>query len=244
MNQKGLKLTTSSLIDSLIYTYQTGSNKLQQVIDSANDNTSKLGDFKYDAASKTSTDYTYDLNGNMNVDNNKKISSIAYNHLNLPQTITVIGKGIIAYIYDAAGNKLKKITTEGSKITTTLYAFGTYVNDTLQFLPQEEGRIRQKIKPDSTKEFVYDYFLKDHLGNVRVVLTDDVQTDPYPVASLETNTINNEKQYYTIPDDASVRVNKSSVPGYPNDTYTNPNDFIHKLNGNGTKAGSSIVLRL
>ncbi len=49
---------------------------------------------------------------------------------------------------------------------------------------------------------------------------------------------------YNIPDATSVRVNKSTVSGYPNDTYTNPNDFIHKLNGNGTKVGTSIVLKV
>src|SRR4029079_2629910 len=40
------------------------------------------------------------------------------------------------------------------------------------------------------------------------------------------------------------RVNKSTVSGYPSDTYTNPNDFIQKLNGNGAKVGASIVLKV
>ena len=92
MYQNGLKLNASSPVDQLTYSYQSNSNKLQQVTDAANDNTSKLGDFKYDPATKTSTDYLYDVNGNMNADNNKKISSIVYNHLNLPQLITITGK--------------------------------------------------------------------------------------------------------------------------------------------------------
>ncbi len=77
-----------------------------------------------------------------------------------------------------------------------------------------------------------------------MVLTEEQQTNAYPVASLETATLNAEKIVYNIPDAASVRVNKSSVSGYPTDTYTNPNDFIHKLNGNGTKVGTSIVLKV
>ena len=94
-------------------------------------------------ATKTSTDYTYDVNGNLALDNNKKISSITYNHLNLPSVITVTGKGTVAYTYDAAGNKLKKVTTEGATVTTTLYLPGAvYENDVLQFLAREEGRIR------------------------------------------------------------------------------------------------------
>ncbi len=106
-------------------------------------------------------------------DQNKKISSIAYNYLNLPQTITVSpplggagGGGTIEYVYDAAGNKLKKIVSEtGQQPKTTLYMFGIYENDVLQFLPHEEGRIRRK----DDGSFVYDYFLKDHLGCIVLV---------------------------------------------------------------------------
>jgi YD repeat-containing protein len=83
-----------------------------------------LETFKYDASTKTSTNYSYDVNGNMIIDNNKKISAISYNHLNLPNNITVTNKGSIAYTYDAAGNKLKKVTTESSSVTTTMYMFG------------------------------------------------------------------------------------------------------------------------
>jgi RHS repeat-associated protein len=244
MYQKGLKLNTSPFIDKLIYTYQTNSNKLKSVTDAANDNTSKLGDFKYDSTTKTTTDYTYDVNGNMNLDNNKKISSIVYNHLNLPQVITVTGKGTITYTYDAAGNKLQKKTVDNTitpaRTTTTSYISGfVYQNDTLQFTGHEEGRIRYKAV---TNSFVYDYFLKDHLGNTRVVLTEEQQTDAYPVASLETTPLPTERIYYSGVD--TGRVNKSTVPGYPSDTYTNPNDYIQKLNGSGNKIGTGIILKV
>jgi YD repeat-containing protein len=63
--------------------------------------------------------------------------------------ITVTGKGTITYTYDAAGNKLKKVTTEGINTTTTLYLYGNFVNDTLQYLPQEEGRVRFKTADNS-----------------------------------------------------------------------------------------------
>lgn len=84
MEQMGLVNNVSVPIDQLKYTYITGSNRLQQVTDTANNNLSTLGDFKYDAAGKTATDYGYDANGNLTSDANKKISSIAYNFLNLP----------------------------------------------------------------------------------------------------------------------------------------------------------------
>lgn len=248
MNQRGWKVGGSITIDSLVYTYISNTNKLLNVLDRKNDTATRMGDFRSSKAYMTAlsnnkttsaTDYTYDGNGNMYVDNNKDIGNIRYNLLNLPDSITVTGKGNIKYVYDATGAKLKKITTEGSKITTTLYLFGNYVNDTLQFFPQEEGRIRYNV-PDSSLQ--YDYFLKDHLGNVRMVLTEQQQTDAYPVASLETANLSNEKIYYSGLD--TGRVNKSTVPGYPTDTYTNPNDYIQKLNANGAKIGASIVLKV
>ncbi|MDD2793852.1 MAG: hypothetical protein PHD73_11780 [Sediminibacterium sp.] len=76
------------------------------------------------------------------------------------------------------------------------------------------------------------------------MLTDEEQTDAYPVASLETSTLNNEKIYYNIPDDGSTRVNKNTVAGYPTDSYTDPNDYIHRLSGSGTKVGTSITLKV
>ncbi|MDD2793076.1 MAG: hypothetical protein PHD73_07850 [Sediminibacterium sp.] len=107
-------------------------------------------------------------------------------------------------------------------------------------LSHEEGRIRKK----GDSSYVYDYYIKDHLGNTRMVLTDEEQTDAYPVASLETSTLNNEKIYYNIPGDGSTRVNKNTVAGYPTDSYTDPNDYIHRLSGSGTKVGTSITLKV
>jgi hypothetical protein len=116
MTQYGWKVgaTASNIIDNLTYTYSSNSNKLSQVTDASNENTSKLGDFKYDPTAKGSTDYTYDLNGNLASDANKKITSITYNYMNLPEVITVNGKGTIQYVYDAAGIKYQKIVTENT----------------------------------------------------------------------------------------------------------------------------------
>ena len=248
MNQKGWKVGGSVTIDSLLYTYISNTNKLLNVLDRKNDTATKLGDFRSSKAYMTAlsnnkttsaTDYSYDANGNLSVDKNKDIGNIHYNFLNLPDSITLTGKGNIKYVYDAVGNKLKKITTEGAKVTTTLYLFGNFINDTLQFLPQEEGRVRFKVADNSLQ---YDYFLKDHLGNIRMVLTEEQQTDAYPVASLETIPLSNERIYYSGVD--SGRVNKNTVPGYPADTYTNPNDYIQQLNGNGNKLGTGIVLKV
>lgn len=46
-------------------------------------------------ATKGSTDYSYDGNGNLKLDNNEKISSITYNYLNLPFVITITWKELL-----------------------------------------------------------------------------------------------------------------------------------------------------
>jgi RHS repeat-associated protein len=207
MDQQGFKITGSSYVDQLRYTYKENSNKLQNVMDISNDPLTKLGDFRYSnthpqkatkdsyaqnpstATALTVTDYNYDDNGNMNTDYNKDISSITYNHLNLPQTVTINGKGSIEYTYDAAGNKLKKVVTEtGMPVKTTLYLFGTYENDMLQLLPHEEGRIRpvRDVNGNLTS-FTWDYFVKDHLGNVRMVLTEEQKSDVYHAGMEDAN---------------------------------------------------------
>ena len=130
--------------------------------------------------------------------------------------ITVTAKGNITYTYDASGSKLKKVTVDnsvgGKTITTTTTYLGALVfesritahadpldyTDRLQFAGHEEGRTRFiPIAGATPAKLVYDYFLKDHLGNVRIVLTDDQQTDAYPAATMETATAAAEETYYT-----------------------------------------------
>ncbi len=269
MTQFGWKLgvVSTTPIDNLTYNMDPGTNRLKQVIDANNDYQSKLGDFKYDPATKTATDYTYDLNGNLTVDNNKKISSIAYNHLNLPGAITVTGKGNITYTYDAGGNKIKKVTTENPTaannnkliITTTTYIGGmvyeskttTPANnppddyeDRLQFVSHEEGRIRFKKNVGNTPTglFGYDYMLKDHLGNVRMVLTEETQTDMYPPATMETATAADEELFYSnLP---QTRTNPPSA--YPANS-PNGNAKVAVVNGTyggGSKIGPAMILKV
>src|SRR5690606_13011992 len=88
--------------------------------------------------------------------------------------------------------------------------------------------------------FVYDYFLKDHLGNVRMVLTEQKDTSLYPPASMETAQATTEEALY-----ANVNTTREDKPtGYPNDTYTNPNEKVAKVRGDGSKIGPSIILKV
>lgn len=80
------------LIDDLTYNYISGTNRLASITDSKNTTQEGLGDFQ--DGNKMGDDH--DLKGNMTVDMNKNFNSIiAYNYLNLPETITFAGKGSV-----------------------------------------------------------------------------------------------------------------------------------------------------
>ena len=210
MNQKGWKATSSSLIDSLTYTYQNSSNKLSKIKDDA-DTLFKLNDFK--DGLNVGEDYTYDVNGNLNSDKNKGITSILYNHLNLPYEIRIAGKGKITYTYDNLGTKLKKVVNDSTvgvaKTTSWLYLQNyLYKNDTLQYFTHEEGRARYDITQmagEATK-FDYDYFLKDHLGNIRMVLTDEKDTAIYYPLTFEDVQSNLQNQIWENKTGASINI--------------------------------------
>jgi RHS repeat-associated protein len=260
MIQYGFKLGNSSSapIDNLSYNYYTNSNRLLNVIDANNDASTRLGDFRtsllHPVQSKTATtvDYTYNGNGSLLKDLNKDIGlstvdGISYNYLNLPQIVTVYGtggviKGTIAYTYDAAGNKLQKVTTEGTRITTTLYLGSfNYINDSLQFIAHDEGRIRPITIGNIGAGFAYDYFLKDHLGNIRMVLTDQKDTAFYPVATMETATAATEQLYY-----ANLSQTRVAVPaGYPANTPAG-NQQVSKVSSaaGSFKIGPAITLKV
>jgi len=271
MQQWGLTVAGQAKIDDLQYMYYQFSNKLQSVTDNATGGTApsgtgpSLGDFT--DKNTTSEDYGYDANGNLITDLNKRLNgatgasltsggAITYNHLNLPTVIAVkkddgTHKGTITYTYDAAGNKLQKIVDEdGQPLKTTLYLGGlVYENDVLQFISHEEGRIRfTPATGEQSAALHYDYFLKDHLGNVRMVLTEEQQQDVYPAATLEGN-INNsndavfvESQYYSI-DPANI-VNKSEATGIPDYQNNNGNPPYNNNPNSNTTANSQKLYKL
>ena len=77
----------------------------------------------------------------MEIDANKGITYIAYNHLNLPVEVVFSDGRRVEYLYDAAGMKLRKEAKVGNNITVTDYVSGKhYVNDSLSFFPHSEGR--------------------------------------------------------------------------------------------------------
>ena len=100
----------------------------------------------------------------MTQDLNKRISSIQYNLLNLPQNITFSTGSTIAYTYDAAGRKLN--VTYGSPAKTIEYCGNMiYEDGTLTQILTEGGYVTF-----SGSTPVHHAYLKDHQGNNRVVI--------------------------------------------------------------------------
>jgi RHS repeat-associated protein len=204
----------------------------------------KLGDFI--DGTNTGNDYSYDSNGNLVLDQNKGIGTISYNYLNLPTTITITGKGGISYQYDATGNKLKKTVVDNtvtpSKTTVTDYIGGfVYKQDALELVSHEEGRIRPVYLTGEPVKYSFDYFEKDHLGNVRMVLTDQKDLSVYS-ATMETAVATKETALFS-----NVEETRAEKPvGYPEDKTTETNAFVAKLNAKtgGKKIGPSLVLRV
>ncbi len=185
----------SGMWDDLTYTY-TG-NQLQKVSESIY---YSLREYGFKDGINTGNDYDYDDNGNITKDENKGISSIIYNHLNLPEVVTIsnsVGTGTITYTYDATGVKLKKVFHKnGVPDTHTEYA-GNFVysdnesvnNMHLQFFNHPEGYIIPTVVGGTRTEksvtgfdggsgtitysdYNYVFQYKDHLGNVRLSYSD------------------------------------------------------------------------
>src|SRR6185312_16542614 len=173
-------------VDSLNFQYLSNSNQLQKVTDGITD-MAPLGDFKDTSISGNA--YTYDANGNIITDFNRHMCSSSggqgavFNYLNKPDSIGINGRAGIHYYYDADGNQVFKQVNDhtgiGASVKSYLYIGDfVYLNDTLQYVLHEEGRIRYAKKINYSTgvpyyAFAYEYFLKDHLGNVRTVVTEN-----------------------------------------------------------------------
>ena len=184
---------TYGIIDNLSFTYN--GNQVTKIDDSVTDPT-YYGAFNFMDGMNITTEYSYDKNGNLKMDCNKNIMSIAYNLLNLPSKVT-FPTSETDLIYDATGKKLQaKYSSYGSVISTTDYC-GNMI--------YEDGTLKQILVDGGYITFngttpVYHYYLQDHLGNNRVVCSTSGALEQvnhyYPFGGLFGQSTNGDIQRY------------------------------------------------
>jgi RHS repeat-associated protein len=222
-------------VDNLIYDYEPGSNRINYIHDQWNWPQQEA--YKHFPSGVILADeYDYDNNGNMTVDQNKGIT-LSYNHLNLVAMVHKDGFPNIEYTYDASGRKLVK---QVGYITEYYVGGIEYFGNELKQITHAEGAVRPTPPDaDNETEYVYDYLIKDHLQNVRVIITNAnaVHEEVYLTQELERKNIE-ESQFENVP---PVRDNK---PAIMPSTSANPNNFMvsELTTENGNEMGPGKVL--
>ena len=192
------------LIDNLSYSYH--GNQLLKVDDAAV-GPYYQGAFHFVDGADEAVEYEYDANGNMVRDLNKGIISISYDLNNQPRKIEYSDGRNASYVYDAEGNKLSvsyNLTAmssaqpqmpvmQSSDVASANVSNGQktidycgniiYDGDETMILNDVGYALYNK---DSNLSF--HYYLKDHLGNNRVVVSEDGEieqvNDYYPTGAL------------------------------------------------------------
>jgi RHS repeat-associated protein len=143
--------------------------------------------------------------GKINSISVKGLMAVAYNHMNLPKTITTAGVGTIATVYDAMGRKIcqeaysplfvvqKRVDYEGDFV---------YENGNLSYILHETGRV---MPAGGANDWEYQYHLRDHLGNVRVTFTTKESSEE-ATATMENSNATTEQGQFLHHAEA-VRVN-------------------------------------
>lgn len=159
-----------SYLDNLEYDYlHEGSftNQLRNVTDNGD-----VDNGFYDQTNAgIDEEYLYDKNGNLIVDDNKSFD-VYYNYLNLPAEIDFGNGDKIKYIYNAGGVKLAKETYRNNVLSMEVAYIGNIIYEDPAgsdfILLTSEGKVSK-----TSSQFTYEYYLKDHLGNTRVMFHDD-----------------------------------------------------------------------
>jgi len=168
-----------SLLNNLSFTY-TG-NQLKKVDNSISPYI-PYGSEAFNDRQKITTEYYYDQNGSTTADVNSGISTIQYNLLNLPDQIQFTEGHKNMYTYDARGKKLETVNYTVHNIVnvpintiSTLPAnpsdYTKLTTDYVGNMIYENGALKEILLPEGYyQNGVYYYYLKDHLGNNRVVI--------------------------------------------------------------------------
>ena len=204
------------LVDDLFYI--RNGNQLECVSDEVS-GPHYAGAFHFVDGAAESVEYAYDANGNMIMDKNKGIVSVSYDVNSRPRQITFDDGRYIRYVYDAEGNKLSvsyNLTAMTSaqpqmaameaqdvvsanqemEITTKDYCGNIVYDKGLVTVLNDVGY----AECDESGDVSCYYYLKDHLGNNRVVLDSNGNimqvNDYYATGGLMGSSMEGESQRY------------------------------------------------
>jgi RHS repeat-associated protein len=216
-----LRKFNNSLVDSMRYIYLKKTNMINKITDSGSA-TSDIDDYPGE-----SQDYSYDSNGNMTIDGSKNLNITYFQNLNLPKQLDFGLNNRIYYHYAADGQKMVKHTIkDGFNSRTNYIGDIVYDGDTISYIITEDGRAYPYGK-GSLREYVYEYNLRDHLGNNRVTFKGKPLTGPVEI--VQTNS------YY--PFGLLMYTNNPGIPAsYPKNKYL----YNGKEHQNDVFAGSSL----
>jgi RHS repeat-associated protein len=190
--------SAGTLMDSLIYRYQTNKNRLTHVDDPGG----VASNHSFDVDDQATNNYTYDATGNLTSDAQEGITNIEWTPSNKIRSITKGTNSKLEYTYDAMGNRVVKRYYQPANTlkSTTWYvrdAQGNVLSVYERESPTSEVKqteahiygssrigIEQRSITYSTSPFAWigaeqhrdagtkRYELTDHLGNVRAVISD------------------------------------------------------------------------
>ncbi len=157
------------------FTYEYDGNKLIRVRESIKGQ-NDLKDFPYYNPDGASPSFLYDPNGNLTMDVARNLSITYNNWLDLPASI-LYETGRLAYTYGRNGLKIaKKAYNKYNQITLDEQYFGDLVTN--RGIPVRILHEDGYIELSSQMSLTFYYYLTDHLGNVRVVFTPNIDNTP------------------------------------------------------------------
>ena len=190
--------SAGTLMDSLLYRYQTNRNRLTHVDDPGG----VASNHSFDVDDQATNNYTYDAMGNLTSDAQEGITNIEWTPSNKIRSITKGTNSKLEYTYDAMGNRVVKryyqpISTLKHTTWYAREAQGNILSVYERASPTSEVKqteahiygssrigIEQRSTTYSTSPFAWisaeqhrhagskRYELTDHLGNVRAVISD------------------------------------------------------------------------
>ncbi len=156
-----------------------------------------------------------------------------------PVVITFANGGRIQYLYNATGQKIRKLvyanSTDLNNYTKVEYLTGfQYTNNVLNFFPHAEGYVNVTFGRKGAIVYNYVYQYKDHLGNNRLSYTVDPsygdltileENHYYPFGLKHTSYNTTKYEFVEVEDGANYFINIEQLP----DGYSSA--YNYKYNG-------------